>query len=167
MVRGGNDANIYLEPVFAADASDLVLLEDAQEARLHVCADAADFVEKAGAALSFFENSLLICQRSGKGAPHMAEEFTFENRLGQCSTIHGDKGTVGSRTVLVNRLSNQFLTCAAFAEDERGASGRGNPRDGLINFQHGRTLADDFSKLRVIIAPAVAGFRAALQRPLR
>src|SRR6266536_4297806 len=106
VVRGGNDANVYLEPVFAADPSDLVLLEHAQETRLHVCADATDFVKKASAALSFFKNSLFICQRSGKGAAHMAEKLTFENRLSQCSTIHGDKGTVGSRAVLVNRLSN-------------------------------------------------------------
>jgi hypothetical protein len=106
VVRGGDDANVYLYPVFTTNPSDLMLLENAQKPRLHVWADAADFVQKASAALSFLKNSLFVRQRSGKRPPDMAKQFTFENRLGKRSAIYGDKGTVGSRTVLMNRLSN-------------------------------------------------------------
>ena len=81
-------------------------VENPQQPRLHVWTDAADFVKKASAALSFLKNSLFVCQCSGKRPPDVAKQFTFENGLGKRSAVYGDKGTVGSRAVLMNRLSN-------------------------------------------------------------
>ena len=66
----------------------------------------ADLIEKASAALGFLKHPFLVGQRSGKGAAHMAEELTFQNRFGQRAAIHRDKRTVGPRTVLVNGSSN-------------------------------------------------------------
>ena len=43
-----------------------MLLKDAQQARLHVRADTADLIEKAGSALGFFEHAFFIRNRAGK-----------------------------------------------------------------------------------------------------
>ncbi len=65
LIGCGEHAHVHRQPFLTTDAADLMLLKDAQQARLHVRADTADLIEKAGSALGFFEHAFFIRNRAG------------------------------------------------------------------------------------------------------
>ena len=54
-MRGGEDAHVNPQAVAAAESLDRFFLQHAQQLRLRVEADVADFVEKDGAAVGLLE----------------------------------------------------------------------------------------------------------------
>ena len=73
-----------------------------EELDLHVQAHIADLVQKARAPLGFLKHPFFNYDRAGKGAAHMAEQFTFQQGFGERPTVHRHKGASGPQTVLVN-----------------------------------------------------------------
>jgi hypothetical protein len=61
----------------------------------------------------------------------MTEEFALHELCGNRATIHGNEGLTGSIGLVMNRLSDQFLTRATFAIDQYTRRRRGNGTDQL------------------------------------
>ena len=141
-VRRGDDPDVDLDPLLAADALDLVLLQHAQELRLHRRADVADLVEEDRAAARLLEESLLLADGAGEGAAHVAEELALEQRVRERPTVDRDEAGAGAAAVPVQRRRDELLPGAALALDEDGAARRGDARDRLVDFDHRRAAAD-------------------------
>src|SRR5271154_1108630 len=50
-VGGGDDANVSVDAASAADALEVVLLQNTQEGNLSLCGEISDFVQEDGAAM--------------------------------------------------------------------------------------------------------------------
>src|SRR5262245_64408692 len=87
LIRGGYDPDVRLQFLQSTHPPKASLLENAQELHLHDCAHLADFIEKDGAPICNFEQSLLVRVCAGEGPSHVTEELGFEQRLGQSATI--------------------------------------------------------------------------------
>ncbi len=66
-----------------ADALNLTGLEEAEEHDLHARAHLADFVEEDGAVRRHLEEAGLVAVGAGEAAADVAEQFGFEQRVGQ------------------------------------------------------------------------------------
>ena len=148
LVGGGDDAEIDLDGLVAADAHDLALLQDAQQVGLRLEADVADLVEEDRAAFGDFELALLAVLRSGECAFLVAEQFAFEQRLGERAAVNDDHGMIAAVAGGVNGAGDEFLAGAALAGDEDGGIGGADGFDGLEDALHGRALPDDVGGMR-------------------
>ena len=77
-VGGGDDADVHLDRLGAADAVDLALLDGAQQLGLQAGIHLADFVQQQGAAIGFLELADAPGDGAGEGAFLMAEQFGFQ-----------------------------------------------------------------------------------------
>ncbi len=77
-VRRGDDADIDLDRLGAADAVDLAFLDGAQQLGLQPRIHFADFVQQQRAAIGFLEFADAPGDGAGEGAFLMAEQFGFE-----------------------------------------------------------------------------------------
>jgi hypothetical protein len=100
-VRGRNEPHIHGAGACLSHPSHLALLEDAQQADLHRGRHVADLVQKERAAVRGLKQARAVVHGAGEGAPHVSEQFTFEQRIGESAAIHGDKGTAGPPRGLV------------------------------------------------------------------
>src|SRR4029077_10754401 len=64
----------------------------------------------------------------------MSEEFSFQQRLGDGSTIDGYEWVPRARACSMDRPRAQFLAGTGFALDEYGGRGRGPPLAPVQNF---------------------------------
>ena len=87
-VGRGQHAHVDLAGLGFADPLDFLLLQDAQQFRLHRQGQLADFIEEKRAAAREFEAPGLVALRSGERAARMAEELALEQGLGnrRCSS---------------------------------------------------------------------------------
>jgi hypothetical protein len=83
--------------------------------------------------------------REGPGL--MTEEFAGDYPRGQGCTIDRDEKAIAARTQLVDRASDQFLSCAGFAENQDGAIRAGDVVNRLADGLHGRTFAGQRSEV--------------------
>src|SRR5687768_7892499 len=81
--------------------------------------------------------------RSCKGASLMAEQFRFQERIGQCRAVHRHKRATGSTAMGVNRTGGKFLPCAALAVDQHVRRRRSYPAYEVFDTSHGLALADN------------------------
>ena len=70
----------------------------------------------------------------------MAEDFTFDERLGDGGAVYGDEGTGFAGAEVVEGAGDEFLAGAAFAGDEHGDVGGGDLLDEAEDFAHGTEL---------------------------
>ena len=86
-VGGGDDADVDLDRVRLAERMDLVGLEEAQQLRLEVEADVADFVEEERAAGGGADDAGERGVGAGERALAVAEQLALEHvaRHGACS----------------------------------------------------------------------------------
>ena len=80
LVGGGDDPDVGLQFLEAADAAEAPLLQHAQQLHLHHRAHLADLVEEDGALLGDLEQPLLVAVGAGEGAAHVAEQLRLEQR---------------------------------------------------------------------------------------
>ena len=113
----------------------------------------ADFVEKERAAVRQFELAdAPLAIRAGVGARRRAEEFDFEQRLGNRRDVHRHERLRGARRGAVDRVGEQFLAGAGFAEQQhRRLDLRGAARL-TLHFEARRARADE-ARERVLGAP--------------
>jgi hypothetical protein len=121
---------------------------------LHVGGDITDLVEKAGARVGLLKHPALLGEGTGKRAPHVAEQFTLEQRFGHGAAVDGDKGTVAAGAVLVESSCHQFLSRTALAQNQDGAFRGRRPGDSLVHVHHRRAAADNGPQGRHIFAVA-------------
>ncbi len=77
-VGGGDDADVDLDLLHAAEVHEAAVLEDALDLGLHVHAHGADLIEEESAAVGYFKESLLRRDGRGEGAFDVAEEGGFK-----------------------------------------------------------------------------------------
>jgi hypothetical protein len=90
-VGGGNDADVYVNGLRAADAFKAAFFEDAKELGLAGEREFADFVEEERAALGQLDLADLAIAGAGKRAFFMAEEFVFDEIFGDGGAIERDE----------------------------------------------------------------------------
>ncbi len=98
-VGGGDEADIDLEGLRAADAHDFAVFEDAEELDLDGGGGVADLVEEEGAALGALEGPAVEGRGTGEGPFFVPEELAFEEGFAEGGAVDGDEGAVGAQAV--------------------------------------------------------------------
>src|SRR5271165_1185696 len=142
-VGGGDAAEVYFDNLIAADASDLALLQYAQQVSLRLQADIANLVEEYRAPFGDFEFSFLAILRAGEGSFFVSEELAFEERFGERSAVDGDEWMKPAQAGRVNSAHDELFAGAAFSCDENVGVGGPDGLDGVKDFAHGGTLPDN------------------------
>ena len=65
--------------------------------------------------------------RAGERASFVAEQFAFQQLLGNRGAVDGEERLLAAVAVMINRAGDEFLAGAAFAGDERGGVGARRP----------------------------------------
>ena len=131
----------------AADAGEGAVFEEAEQFGLEGAAHVADFVQEDGAAVGFFDAAEFLADGAGEGAFFVAEEFAFQEVLGDGGAIDADVIVLAAAAQAVERAGDQFLAGAAFAQDQDGGVGGGDVSDELAQFVHLGGFADDLVEL--------------------
>ena len=142
-VGGGDDADVHLDRLGAADAVDFAFLDGAQYLGLKRRRHLAYFVEQQGAAVGLLE----LAQAPGHGAREgpllVAEEFGFEEGFRDGGAIHGDERGVGALAFGMNVAGQKFLAGSGPSGDQDGGGGAGHPLGHHQDVPHGGVLVDD------------------------
>ena len=146
-IGGGHDADVDGLRAIAAEAFELLLLQNAEKFRLEFERNVADLVEKERAVIGELEAADFLIDRAGKSAAFVAEEFGFEQATGNRGAIDFDEGALFARAEIVNGAGDDLLAGAGFAEDENGAAGGRDEFDLREDFADRGALADDFLEI--------------------
>src|SRR6266849_4304053 len=154
-VRGGDDADVHFDLFGAAETHEFAFLNNAQELGLRFGTDGGDFVEKDGALIGDFEETLFGSDGAGEGAFDVSEELRFEKVHGDRAGIHGHKGFVGASGGGVNRLGDELLARTALAANEDGGARRSHLGNEVQERLHLVALADDAGKTETLLEGAL------------
>ena len=91
-VGGGDDADVHLDRLGAADAVDFAFLNGAQQLGLQARIHLADFVEQQRAAIGFLELADAPGDGAGEGAFLMTEQFGFQQVFRDRRAVDRDEG---------------------------------------------------------------------------
>src|ERR1035438_8187020 len=110
-------AHVDGDGTVAAHAFQDALLQHAENLGLRGEAEVADLVQEQGASVGLLE---LAHARIDAGGDALldAEEFAFQQRLGQGRAVERHKRLAHARAVVMQRLGREFLASAAFAGDQ-------------------------------------------------
>ena len=86
-VGGGEDAGVDADFGVGADALEAAILGDAQEFGLEGRGQLGDFIQENGAAVGHLEAANALGDGAGEGALFVAEEFAFQQVLGNGGAI--------------------------------------------------------------------------------
>ena len=109
LMGGGHDAHIHFDGLVVAHPLQLAALDKAQQLGLQPQRHLADLVQKQRASVGGLNPSYAPLHRAGEGPASVAEEFSFQQRLGNGRAVDGDKWLAAARREPVQSLSNQFL----------------------------------------------------------
>lgn len=113
-IGGGDDADIGLAGFLGAEAAELLFLEEAEEFDLGWEGEAVDFVEEEGAGFGEFDEAGAAGGGAGKGTGFMAEQFVFDEFVGDGAAVDGDERFAGAGAEVVNGAGEDFLAGAGF-----------------------------------------------------
>src|SRR4029453_4387933 len=94
LVRRGDDANVDLYGLYAADAREFAFLQNPQQLSLRHGTEVPDFVEEQGAAVGELELAHAASRRIGERALFVAEQLAFDQRLGEGGAVQRYKRAV-------------------------------------------------------------------------
>src|SRR4029077_10106197 len=126
----------------ATDAHKLPFLQHPQKFGLQNERQLSNFIKKNRSAFSHFQKTLFLSNGAGESAFFVAEEFTFQQRLGDGRAIEGNVRLILSQAVLVDGGGRQFLAGSTLAVNQNGGIGRSDPLDELIDLAHAGTVAN-------------------------
>ena len=109
LVRRGNHPHVDLDRRMPAHPIELAVGQHPQQAGLHLRRHIADLVQKQGAAIGLLEAAASLCRRAGEGATLMAEQFGFQQVLGDGGGIQRNKGPGRARAVAMQSACDQLL----------------------------------------------------------
>ena len=139
-VRGDDHGHVDVQRLAAAQRRDAALLQRAQQPRLQRERHVADLVEEQRAAIGLQDLAdRALAARAGEGAVRVAEEFGFDQRLGDRRAVHGHERLPRALRVVVDGARQQRLAGAGVAEQQ----------DRNVAVDHAAHLADDGPDLRV------------------
>ena len=145
-IGGAEDAHVDGDGAVLADGVNQARLQDAQQFGLEGFGGVADFVEEQGAAVGFAEAPLARGDGAGEGAADVAEEFAFEDFLGEGGAVDGDKGFAGAVGFLVDGARDEFLAHAGGARNQDGGGQGGDAADQFAELDDGSVFADEAVK---------------------
>src|SRR5581483_11494935 len=119
-VSRGDDPDVDLDGVAAADAPDLALLEGAEELRLHRGRHVADLVDEERAAMRALEEALAGLGRAREGALLVAEELGLEEAVRERGAVLAHERPGAARGELVDGARGELLPGPRLAADEHG-----------------------------------------------
>ena len=96
----------------------MAVLEKAQQADLGLEGERVHFIEEQGAAFRLGDQPTLVFTGVGVSPPSMAEQFVFDQVVGQGAAVDRDEGFVAAPAQVVDGARGQFLAAAGFAGDE-------------------------------------------------
>src|SRR5689334_7477029 len=94
----------------------------------------ADLIQRNSSLISLLEETGVIGHCSGKRAAHVSEKLAFDQVLGDCAAVDGNKRLSVARPVQVNRPRHQLLAGAALARDQNVGATRRDFLNEMINF---------------------------------
>ena len=146
LVRRGDDSHIDRRcAAAAAQPLDLLLLERSEQFGLQFQRQVADFVEKQRAAVRGLKSTDGLCDRAGKCASLVAEEFAFEQPGGNRGAVHRHEPLVPARAGIVNRPRNHFLAGPRFAEQQHRAVHGRDHGDRLGDFSERHAVTNQWT----------------------
>ena len=141
LVRRGDDADVDVDLLLAAEPANLPRLERAQQLHLDVRRHLGHLVEEDRAAARHLERARLLVGRAGEGALLVPEQLVLENLLGQRGAVEREERALGAIALVVQRARDELLAGAALAEDQHARGGRRDGLDHLIDRAHRLALA--------------------------
>ena len=123
-VGGGDDPDVDLDRLRAAEPLDHAFLQHAEQLDLDFSRQLADLVEEERRLVGRFEAADLPRQRAGVGAALAAEQLAFDQRARNRGAAHPNHLTLMPRAELVNRSREDLLAHAGLAEQQYGGRRR-------------------------------------------
>ena len=154
-VGGGEDADVDLNLLDAAEVHEAAVLEDAQNLGLGVHAHGGDLVEEERAAVGHFKEAFLGGDGRGEGALDVAEERGLEQLRRHGAGVDGDEGLVAAGRVGVDGLGDELLAGAAFALDENGGAAGRDLGNEIEDLEHDLAFADDVGEVVALLEGAL------------
>ena len=112
-VGGGHQAHVHLDRLGAAQALELLLLQDAQQLGLQLQRDVADLVQEQRAPVRQLEAADLLADGAGEGALLVAEQLALQQPRGDGRAVELDEGAARARAQVVHGAGDEFLARAA------------------------------------------------------
>ena len=125
----------------AADALELLFLQQPQQLCLRARRHVAHFIHEDGSAVGLLEFADAPPVGAGECPALVAEEFAFQKRFRDGRAVDCQKRGLAAAAVLIDRPGDQFLAGPALAKDQHGHVLRGNAANGFIEVLHGRRRA--------------------------
>ena len=147
----------------SADADHDFFFQHAQQLGLAAEAQVADLVQKQRAAGGQLELALAALVGVGEGPFFVAEQFAFEQRLGDRRAVDGDERLVAAAAEVVDRLADDFLAGAVFAQDQHGQLGVGHAADRRAQGLDRRAFADQLHAFGRLLDDVPVRARAAVR----
>src|SRR5690606_18141523 len=97
--------------------ANLAFLQHPQKASLRLQGQLADLIEKQGATVRRFDQTVTGGDRAGEGAFFVAEQLRLDQGFGNGGTVDTDEGAGDARTELVQRARGQFLAGTGLSLD--------------------------------------------------
>src|SRR5439155_397612 len=141
-IRGGDDPRGNANWLIAAERLHLSVLESTQERSLRRKGNVGDLVEEQRTAVRALEVPFLSLMRSRERALLIPEEFGFDERIGDRAAIDRHKRLRAPGAHVMDRASDEFLSCARLTFDEDRERRVGHLADLLDNLLHLRAGAD-------------------------
>src|SRR5262249_29378700 len=111
-MRGGHDPYVDLYHVLAADALELVVLQDLQKLGLKADVHIADLIQEDGPAVGHFEHARLLLERAGERAALVPKQFALDKLRRERRAIQLQKELLGARRSGM-KLPSDYLFAAS------------------------------------------------------
>src|ERR1700722_10299720 len=120
-----DDSRIDVNRTLAADALEVLLLQEAQELGLEGGGQVGDLVEENAAAVSRLETAGLVLDCASECAAHVPEQFTLEQFFGERGAIDDDERLAQAPAPSMDLPRDDVLAGAALPrqQDSRVAGG--------------------------------------------
>src|SRR5205085_646488 len=128
-VRRGDDSHVNAYSVVRTDASNLPLLQRAQQFHLKRRSRLRYLVEKNSSAVGFLKQAAPLALGPCERAAHVAEQFRLDKLRRYRAAVDGDELAFGALAPEVYCARDDFLARARLARDEHGQAGRGDATD--------------------------------------
>ena len=142
-VGGGDQAELGLDRLGAADPLDLALLNGAQQLGLEVEPQIADLVEEQRAVRGQLELAQLLAMRAGERAALVAEERALRELARNRGEVDRDERRVGVARLPMDQPREQLLSGAALAENQHGRRQLGDLVDQVDDVARHPARTDD------------------------
>src|SRR5580692_5531988 len=154
-MRRRDKADVHMNGLVAAQPLELLFLQRAEQLRLQLQTNVADFIKEQSAAIGKLPTAALLQQSAGECTFLVSEELAFDQPGRNGGTIEPDKCSVSSWTEAMNSARNQLFAGTGLAVQQDSRSRWSDNLDPLKDFAQSGALAHDILE---VIFRADVGF---------